>query len=267
MSTVTHTLEHAEHAAHGAHKDQDGNGKSIGLTMAILGVLLAFCAAEVGQQRTELTKSLVEQTQVSAESQANQMKYRLVMLELEKIRAGVAQPGDDSAKGEKGEAAALPDPVRARTLDRLLALAVQYIEWKDATKAWVKTFDPVIQAHAEAAVGFERSQLAAEVGIVVASIALLLSSRKFWFASLFMGVLSLGLIIQTYTHSSQAMTAGEHAIEASKEKYAHVRSTFDANEEDRRTLEILDPGGKRRSALLAAGKAHEVGDNKGEEHK
>src|SRR3954463_1589407 len=125
MSVASESMEHAGHAAHGAHAG--GPGKGIGLTMAMLGVLLAFCAAEVGAQRTELTKALVEQTQVSAESQANQMKYRLVMLELEKVRASIVQPGDDAAKGEKGEAAPVADPVRARTLDRLLALAVQYI--------------------------------------------------------------------------------------------------------------------------------------------
>src|ERR1700743_965898 len=131
MTTATESLEHAEHAAHGAHGA--GPGKAIGLTMAMLGVLLAFCAAEVGAQRTELTKTLVEQTQVSEESQANQMKYRLVMLELEKTRAAMPRPEDAPDEGAAKTAA-----TRARTLDRLLALVVQYIEWKEATKSWVK---------------------------------------------------------------------------------------------------------------------------------
>jgi hypothetical protein len=241
-------------------------GKAIGLTMAMLGVLLAFCAAEVGAQRTELTKTLVEQTQVAAESQANQMKYRLVMLELEKARATLVPQGDDAAKGEKGEAAPAADLLRARTLDRLLALAVQYIEWKEATKAWVKTYDPVIEAHAEGAEGFERSQLAAEVGIVLASIALLLANRKVWFVSILMAALSVGLVGQTYQHSHHAMTDGEHAVEAAKEKYAHVRLTFDANADDAHTLDLLDPGGKRRSAISAAANAHKGEGHEGEGH-
>ena len=259
MSKATESLEHAEHAAHGAHGA--ALGKAIGLTMAMLGVLLAFCAAEVGAQRTELTKALVEQTQVSAESQANQMKYRLVMLELEKARASTAQPGDDAAKGE---ASPVANPVRARTLDRLLVLVVQYIEWKEATKAWVKTYDPVIEAHAEGAEGFEHSQLAAEVGIVLASIALLLANRKVWFVSIVLAVISLGLVVRTYTHTHEVMTAGEHAVEAAKEKYAHVRRTFDTLADDARTLDMLDPGGKRRSVISAAANAHAGDDHKGE---
>jgi hypothetical protein len=50
MSTAHESLEHAEHVAHGAHGAT--LGKVIGLTMAILGVLLAFCAAEVGAHKS-----------------------------------------------------------------------------------------------------------------------------------------------------------------------------------------------------------------------
>jgi hypothetical protein len=260
MSTAHESLEHAEHIAHGAHGAT--LGKMIGLTMAILGVLLAFCAAEVGAHRTELTKALVEQTQVSTESQANQMKYRLVMLELEKISAATA-PGGEPAKGEKTEA----DHAQARTLDRLLALAVQYIEWKEATKAWVKTYNPVIDAHAESAEGYEHAQLAAEVGIVLASIALLLLNRKIWFVALVMGVLSISFVIRTYNHAHHVLTEGEHAIEGGKEKYAHVRTTFDALAEDAHTLDVLDPGHKHRDAYTAAANARAAEKHKGGEHK
>ena len=62
MSEVSEMLEHAEHAAHGGHGGHGGHddhqgaktGRMIGLTMAILGVMLAFCAAEVGSARSEL---------------------------------------------------------------------------------------------------------------------------------------------------------------------------------------------------------------------
>jgi Domain of unknown function (DUF4337) len=166
-----------------------------------------------------------------------------------------------------GEAAPVADPVRARTLDRLLALVVQYVEWKEATKAWVKTYDPVIKAHAEAAEGFERSQLAAEVGIVLASIALLLANRRIWFASIVIATLSLGLVARTYVSSHHEMVEGEHVVEAAKEKYAQVRRTFDALAEDEHTLEGLDPGGKRRSAMSAAANARRGDDHKEEGHK
>jgi hypothetical protein len=63
------------------------------------------------------------------------------------------------------------------------------------------------------------------------------------------------------------LTEGEHAVEAAREKYAHVRRTFDANAEDGRTLDLLDPGGKRRSAISAAANAHAAEAHGGGEHK
>ena len=54
MSEALDALEHAEHAAHAGghgHASPDskphGPGKLIGLTMALIGVLIAFCAALV----------------------------------------------------------------------------------------------------------------------------------------------------------------------------------------------------------------------------
>jgi hypothetical protein len=72
------TLEHAEpiaHGGHGEHGDHDHGGDQslgmkVGVTMAILGVLLAFCAARVGAERTELVEALVDQQDAHAKSQA-----------------------------------------------------------------------------------------------------------------------------------------------------------------------------------------------------
>ncbi len=246
--------------------------------MALLGVLLAFCAAEVGAQRTELTKAMVEQTQVSAESQADQMKYRLVMLELEKVRAAMPAAGEAKAaepvKAEggadapKAEGMSAADATRAKTLDRLLQLVSQYIDWKETAKAWVKTYDPVIEAHAEAAEGFERAQLSAEVGIVLASIALLLANKKVWFVSIAIAILTIVLLGKTHLHSHHALSDGEHAVEASREKYEHLRKVQDPNADDARTLEALDPGGKRRKAYAVehAGSEAPAGEKKHGEH-
>ncbi|MEO8800799.1 MAG: hypothetical protein ABI551_23110, partial [Polyangiaceae bacterium] len=65
MSGATELLEQMEHAGHAGHSghghggggghDAGGPGKAIGITMALLGVMLAFCAAMVGSERTELT--------------------------------------------------------------------------------------------------------------------------------------------------------------------------------------------------------------------
>ena len=44
-----------------------GPGKLIGLTMALIGVLIAFCAALVGAERNELTRTMIEQTQAHSD--------------------------------------------------------------------------------------------------------------------------------------------------------------------------------------------------------
>jgi hypothetical protein len=66
MSEATEALEHAEHAGdHASHGDEErGHGgggfqsKAIGLTIAVLGVLLAICAALVGRGLLELVLRL-----------------------------------------------------------------------------------------------------------------------------------------------------------------------------------------------------------------
>src|SRR6185312_12733278 len=118
MSEASEALEHAEHAAHGSHDGHGGggHGKMVGLTMAILGVLLAFCAAQVGAARTELIKTMVEQTQASAERQSQSGKHRTLYAQLQQISAiapTAAQVGELHKKLEALRATAKPEQVDA----------------------------------------------------------------------------------------------------------------------------------------------------------
>ena len=51
-------LEHAEHASHGG--GHGGGNKIFGVTMALLGVLIALSGAMVGSERNELTRAMIE---------------------------------------------------------------------------------------------------------------------------------------------------------------------------------------------------------------
>src|SRR5262249_36866408 len=64
----------------GGHGDghAKGPGKQIGITMALLGVMLAFCAAMVGSARTELIKDTVEQANKFGVYQAEATKYSVM---------------------------------------------------------------------------------------------------------------------------------------------------------------------------------------------
>src|SRR5690349_23507087 len=95
-------IEHAEHAAHSDHNESGhggGHNKLFGVTMALIGVLIAFCAAMVGSERNELTRTMIEQTQAHSDYTGASTKYRLVMIELQKQRARVLA-SRDAAGGE-----------------------------------------------------------------------------------------------------------------------------------------------------------------------
>jgi hypothetical protein len=97
-------LEHAEHishAGHGGHGEHGGGhggqghdeqgklGTYIGITMAVLGVVLAFCAARVGAERTDLIKALVEQQHAHAKYQAQDVKHRMAILNLRQTQGAI----------------------------------------------------------------------------------------------------------------------------------------------------------------------------------
>src|SRR6266567_8627396 len=87
-------LEHAEHASHKGGHDSGSHNKLFGVTMALIGVLIAFCSAMVGSERNELTRAMIEQTQAHSDYTGASTKYRLVMIELEKQRARVLAARD-----------------------------------------------------------------------------------------------------------------------------------------------------------------------------
>src|SRR5215468_10467229 len=84
MSGAHQNMEHAEHAAHSGH--HGSQNKLFGVTMALTGVLIAFCSAMVGSERNELTRTMIEQTQAHSDYTAASTKLRLVLMEIEKLR-------------------------------------------------------------------------------------------------------------------------------------------------------------------------------------
>src|SRR5258706_6456822 len=146
MGHAPESLERAEHAAHAGH----GGGHEssplltrIGITMAMLGVLLAFAAARVGYERTELVQYLVEQQHAHSKYQAQDVKHRTAVLALRQLHAVAA-----SSKVNGDDLVAI-----ASSVDRYLAEA-------QAAQAWGTAYDPMIAAHADAQEEDEHAQLA-----------------------------------------------------------------------------------------------------------
>ena len=248
MSEALDALEHAEHAAHAGghgHAGPDGKphgpGKLIGLTMALIGVLIAFCAALVGGERNELTRSMIEQTQAHSDYSSASTKFRLIMLELEKQRGAMAS----------APAGAAVNPV----LPRFLRLYTDYAKERELSKGWSDSYDPMVQAHFEGAEGYEHAQLIAEIGIVLASLGVLLGSRSAWLVSIVLAVVCVVQLGRTNLHTRHEMAEAEEHVHHSAAAYQALRKAHTGANEDEKTVEALDPDGKLRAANEATAAA------------
>jgi hypothetical protein len=261
MSEATEMLEHMEHAGHGGgHGDghgKPGPGKQIGITMALLGVMLAFCAAMVGSARTELIKATVEQSNKWGVYQAESTKYRVMEADFEMLHAltpskaelrkfedklaEVKRPGgksDDEDTSELKQAIHVATTELADVLtpdkedeDRISGIARKYKHDMAEAKEDAEAYDGAIEAHHESAEHYEWAQLCAEIGIVIASIALLLASRPIWGVSVLFGLSGAGIIVWTFMSTRTALHNAEKRIEEAAKRTAVIEK--DDEDEDK----------------------------------
>ena len=249
MSGATELLEqmeHAGHAGHGGHGHEGGDkgsGRAIGITMALLGVMLAFCAAMVGSERTELISTMVEQANKWGIYQSETTKFRVITGDLEILSALVPSKAEEdqldatlrskrsaSGKADDEDTAEIKDLV-ASSLDDLAdlltpdqndikhfaKLAKVYENDVKEAKEDAEAYELSVKAHQRAAELYERAQLSAEIGIVIASVALLLASRKVWYIALVCGAIGASTIAYTAVTTHQLLGQAEDAIaEAAK---------------------------------------------------
>ncbi len=225
-------LEHAEHAGH-AH-----GSKQMGVTMAILAVLIAVCAAMVGSQRQELMTTLLDQSWAHSSWVAAVVKDEMAVADMQKMR------GQPNTAGNPAVA-------------RLIRMDADYNTEADLAKTWDDASDPLVDAHFDAAEGYEHAQLVAEVALIIASIAVLLSNRPAWFASLVVGAIALCLIGFTFVSARGQIAKTHHKVEEAEEDYIdHSESDLDTKGREA-LLNELDPGGKIRATAAAEAKQDE----------
>ncbi len=255
MSEATEMLERMEHVGHsgGGHGGHGGPGKGIGITMAILGVMLAFCAAMVGSSRTELIKATVEQSNKWGIYQAESTKFRVMEADYEMLhaltpskaeikkfelklhdikRAGGKEDDEDTAELKEAIHVATVELAEVLTPDkedeeRILATARKYKHDMHEAKEDAEAYEGAIEAHHEGAEGYERSQLCAEIGIVIASIALLMANKFAWIVAIIMGVLGGTNIGITYVHTRGQLKEAEHKIEEAVKRTAEIEKDDD----------------------------------------
>jgi predicted histidine transporter YuiF (NhaC family) len=195
----------------------------IGLTMALIGVLIALCAAMVGSHRSALTRAMIEQTEAHSDYRGESAKLRIVMVGLENLRGGLSL---DSAG-----AAQLP------LSKRFLRLCLDYSKERDFAKACVDSYQPVIDTHFNAVDGYENAQLVAEIAIVIALIAVLLSNRPAWLISILLAVICIGMLTSTWLNTRRAVAHTLANIRKSEYAYQQLRRAHLGANQDERTVE------------------------------
>jgi len=219
MGHAAEKLEHAEHVAHSGHGG-DRLSMAIGITMAILGVILAFAAAKVGGVRTELTRALVDQQHAHALHQAQDVKHRVAVLALQNLHAE-------------------SDPSRTNA-DDMVAMALsaeRYEKEANAAVAWVDAYDPIIETHVESQEEYEHGQLAAEFGIVIASVALLLKRKSAWIAAMALGVVSIVVIGATWWHARGELHHAEEVVKHDEDAFYALRDANKTNAVDQALID------------------------------
>jgi hypothetical protein len=227
MSSLQEKLERTERIA--------VSSKHIGLTIALIGVLIACCAAMVGSEQNQLTRTMTEQTQAHSDYTGASTKFRIVMVELEKLRAQSSLESTTAAPPEE--------------LKRFLRLSLDYSRERDFAKRWADTYQPAVEAHFGAAEGYDNAQLFAEIGIVVASLAILLSKRPAWLLSILLAVICIGVLTSTFLKTRRTVSHSVGNIRQAENAYQQLRKAHLAANGDQRILEELDPGGKIRAEI------------------
>lgn len=189
----------------------------------------------VGGERNEMTKVMIGQTQVQSLYSGASTKYRLVLLEVEKLRTGFA--------------AATPDKGQALYGARLVELFEDYAKERALTKKWAESYEPIIAAHFEATEFYEHSQLVAEVGIVVASLAVLLMSQAAWGVAVALACATVLTVGGTYFHTKHVVHVLEENMEVAQGAYTELRKLHAGAHDDEDAIAAL------RTALHISPKA------------
>jgi Domain of unknown function (DUF4337) len=258
MAEVDELAEHIEHAGHAGSL-----GKYLGITMACLGVLLALCAALVGGQRTELIATMVEQTNASMKYQAISTKYRVLLAQLRQLHAlnpdaERFQQWDDESRKLVGQISSA-DVARAARVNRLenaknlnaeipthedlvgFATVIRALDTeKEAALEWSESYESATQVHSMAAEHYEWAQLACEIGIVVASIALLFMSRPAWLAALVLFATAVVIVSITFVSVSSQLHGAEQKIHDANQRFVGLNGEQRDKEADEELLKSVE---------------------------
>lgn len=260
--------EHIEHAGHEAgHESGNRLARWIGLTIAILGVLLAVCSAQLGAARTELISTMVEENSAKSQHTAVANKYRMLQAQLQHLHAAMPDPEHLAKKDKEARALAAevknPDAqnsIRVTQLqtdkllntviptpddvERFLALIDRTRVQAAAAKQWSESYRDAVEVHKHTAEHFEFALLSVEIGIVIASVGLLLAKQQriaqaAWGTAVVLGLVSLGIASTTFVANQRTLHAAEEKIQTSERYFTGMNKEEDDVAQDKKLEEDI----------------------------
>lgn len=222
VMSVHQAMEHSEHIAHAGHGGEK-LGSYIGVTMAILGVLLAFCSAMVGSERTLLLSELVEQQHAHSKYQAQDVKHRVAYSSFSQMHATLF--GSDTKSVNSQDVLFMAKSVK------------RYLEESELAKEWTKAYDPIIKGHMKSQSHYEHGLLAAEIAIVIASVSLLLKRRSLWLVSMALGGVAVVIAIHTLIESGPEVKEAQEKITEARAAYEEARAANKTTAEEQKVVE------------------------------
>jgi len=99
----------------------------------------------------------------------------------------------------------------------------------------------------------------AEIGIVMASLAVLLASRPPWFMSVLLSGICVVMLCRTYFHTSHIVDEEMVKVGQAEKAYEELRKSHGGADEDQKTIERLDADGGYRRAIAERAKNREGG--------
>jgi hypothetical protein len=238
-----HTIEAADHSEQIDNANHDSRShnftKFIGVTIALIGVLIVLTGDLESTQKDDFIRTMIDQSRVHSNYAGYSVKYRMIMMEMEKARMAISTTSGGG----------IADPKKLPIeLNRLLGLYSYYSKERKLAREWSESFDALITAHFDAASDYSVAVLLAEVGIVLASLGILFSSRLAWLASIVIAVLCIVQASVTWVHSTKMIHSATAGVTKSEAAFKDLRKDHLETYEDEMTVDALDPGGKIRAS-------------------
>jgi hypothetical protein len=113
----------------------------------------------------------------------------------------------------------------ARRTKRFLRLYLDYSKEREFAKTWADSYQPAIDAHFNAAERYGKAQLVAEIGIVIASLGMLLCNRPAWLISIVFAAICVGMLADTGLTTRNAVANTSETIRKAEHAYTELRKT------------------------------------------